>query len=221
MPLPKSALPTEAVTATDDLVQPATDLLTSLDLLATEADKNSAKGPMAALTGPPQSVAVLESGATALSKWWAAGLGASTAGLWGTVAAWWGEQPAQIKVGVVWGAAVATAALVLALAYIIGSDVRGRSTAAVATINSRAHVAASFVDNAARLSAPSPRSQGSSLVGASGLPALPATWSARPGSDESGWTAIAMRWKSDDVVEFLITKAGTHAWAPGDQVVIG
>lgn len=219
MVLPTSALPSQAVSATGDLVKPSTDLLIGLNLLATEEEQKTADGPLAVFTGPPQSVALLESGATALSKWWAAGLGASIAGLWGTVAAWWAGQPGDIKVGVVWGTAIATSALVLALAYIVGSDVRGRAMAAVATINSRAHVAGTFVDNAAKLYSPPSAAAIPPVV--TPLPGLPARWDARPGPDEGGWAAIAMRSKNDDSVEFLLTKAGTHSWAAGAQVSIG
>ena len=222
MALPTSALPTQAVSATDDLVKPSTDLLIGLNLLGTEDEQKSADGPLAIFTGPPQSVALLESGATALSKWWAAGLGASIAALWGTVATWWGGQPADIKVGVVWGTAIATSALVLAVAYIVGSDVRGRATAAVATINSRAHVAGTYDDNAAKLySPPPPAAAAVMLPVVTPLPGLPAQWDARPGPDEAGWLAIAMRSRNEDSIEFLLTKAGTHRWAPSEQVSIG
>jgi hypothetical protein len=94
----------------------------------------------ALLGGTPQSVALLDAGGTALSKWWATGIGAAGP----AVAAFWGgETPATHRMLII-ALAVGFAAAVLAIGYIVGSDVRARSAAAVATINARAEVATTF-----------------------------------------------------------------------------
>jgi hypothetical protein len=98
----------------------------------------------ALLGGTPQSVALLEAGGTALSKWWATGIGAAAAASGPAVAAFWGgETPATHRMLII-ALAVGFAAAVLAIGYIVGSDVRARSAAAVATINARAEVATTF-----------------------------------------------------------------------------
>jgi len=146
-----SKIPGKAVGSDDsDLVAPAAELLRGLSLLPEE---NATAGPMAAITGTPDSVAVIEAGATALSKGWAAGLGASVLGVWAGVKAWWPDQQPDLQVAVMWGASIATAALVAGLAYIVGSDVRGRAAASVATINARADVAEALIREAAALHA--------------------------------------------------------------------
>jgi hypothetical protein len=57
-----------------------------------------------------------------------------------------------------WVAAIASAAALLALAYILGSDVRGRSAAMVATIEARKAVATAMIAATERMNA-TPRTQ--------------------------------------------------------------
>ena len=132
---PKVEIPANAVLATgDDVLQPANDLLCGLDLKGSDQDTKDAGKPSAVFGGPPQSVALIEAGATAVSKWWATGLGAAVAATWSTVFGWWGKQGDPIKEVALWVAAIITAAAVLGIAYLLGSDVRGRSAASVVSI---------------------------------------------------------------------------------------
>ncbi len=62
-----------------DVAAPAAGVLRELHLLPTKEELAEAGKAAALLGGPPQSVAVIEAGATALSKWWAGGLGATLA----------------------------------------------------------------------------------------------------------------------------------------------
>ena len=81
-----------------DIEAPTTALLRKLNLLGIKDELDAATGFASAFTGPPQSVALIESGATAASKWWAAGLGTSVVATWGAVAKWMGGQEANVKV---------------------------------------------------------------------------------------------------------------------------
>lgn len=82
-------IPGKAVSDDADLRKPVRSLLEDLNLLGTEEEAKKAQGFKAAFAGPPQSVALIEAGATAAAKGWAAGLGAVVISLWGAVAKWW------------------------------------------------------------------------------------------------------------------------------------
>jgi hypothetical protein len=69
-------IPRKAVSDDTDIREPARNLLEGLNLLGTREETEQAKGFTAAFTGPPQSVALIEAGATAAAKWWSAGLAA-------------------------------------------------------------------------------------------------------------------------------------------------
>ena len=89
-------IPGKAVSDNTDLRQPVRALLEDLNLLGTAQEDQDAQGFQAAFTGPPQSVAVIEAGATAAAKWWAAGLGAAVIATWSSVAVWWvNRKPAS------------------------------------------------------------------------------------------------------------------------------
>src|SRR5205807_765660 len=60
--------------AGEDVSAPLVQLLRDLHILATETDMEKAGSATSAFTGPPQSVAIIEAGATALGKWWTAAL---------------------------------------------------------------------------------------------------------------------------------------------------
>lgn len=65
-------LPSGAVSTGSDLWSPLQSLLVGLNVLPTDADLDKADGLSGLLQGPPQSVAILEAGATAAAKAWAA-----------------------------------------------------------------------------------------------------------------------------------------------------
>ena len=97
-----SAIPAKAVAPQGgDLVKPTSELLRGLGLLP---ESDATAGPGAAITGGPDSIAVIQSTATAISKAWAAGLGTAVAGLWASVGTWWAKQNGDMsRVGVLLG----------------------------------------------------------------------------------------------------------------------
>ncbi len=70
-------VPGKAVSTGDNIELPTVDLLRALNLLGTDTEITASGKFVSAFTGPADSVAVLEAGGTALSKWWAAS-GAAT-----------------------------------------------------------------------------------------------------------------------------------------------
>lgn len=208
-----SQLPAKAVsTDGDDLVDPVTNLLRALSLLP---KRGEVTGPGAAFTGTPDSVSVIESGATALSKWWAAGAGAAILGLWTSVGRWWAIQTGPIQVGVLWAAALTSVALVLGLAYIVGSDVRGRAAATVATLEARATVAQSFIREAAALYTPDQTPPAAQILAIS-TPQL-MKWIRRQESDATGWSASALRFQGDET-EYWLSKGAVQQWVASSDV---
>lgn len=147
---------------------------------------DDAGGFGAIFAGPPQSVALIEAGLTAVSKAWAAGVGVTVVAVWSSVFARWGQQDASIKVAVVLGAALVTAALVIGLALVFASDVQGRADAAVATIRGWVAVVDAVVSAATKLHEPDT----SLLVAWVPLPApMMVTNLNKAGADEAGWQA--------------------------------
>lgn len=213
-----SALPSKAVSPGEDLLVPLQDLLRGLNLLASSTDLAKANGFSAAFSGPPDSVAVLEAGATSFSKWWAAGIGASAVTLWGSVGVWWAKQPDGIQSMVLLAAAIATAALVLGLAYIVGSDVRGRAAGMVATIDARARLAEAMVHEAAGLFEPTDDPAEVQTVALAQV--LRVEWTDKSGDDELGWLATALRTTARGGAEFFLSKDTRHAWVSTDAVKI-
>src|SRR5689334_15791396 len=110
-----------------DIGVPAAALLTRLNLLETPADMANADGVTSVLSGPPQTVALIESGATAAAKWWSAGGAAVVAAAWVKLYSWWGSQPGHIQDVALWGIAIITSAVALAIAYLLATDIRSRA----------------------------------------------------------------------------------------------
>jgi hypothetical protein len=219
--LPSVRVPGDAVDAEgDDVLAPAIAILEALHLRPTEAELNQAGGPGAVLGGPSQSVAVIEAGATALSKWWAVGLGAAVVAGWSSIVAFWNSEGDATQRIVVVAAAVASAAIILGIAFIVGSDVRARAAAAVATIEARVHITETVVRVAqARPQATDPR-------GAMPIASLPKTISVKylrkPGEDEAGWTALALRPEADGSgMSFFIAKEDEFVWVPTTDLHFG
>ena len=147
--IPDVQIPGKAVSdKAADVRKPVRELLQDLYLLGTPDDTKKAGDLKAAFEGPPQSVALIEAGATAATKWWAAGLGAIVIATWIKVAAWWGNQDPDLKRSVIFGAAFVTGTAVLAISYLLASDIRGRAAAAVATVQARSHVAVEMIQAA-------------------------------------------------------------------------
>ncbi|GEM_PF-3059516 len=130
-----------------DLSGPVQTLLQQLSLLPKSDDADKPNGSLPPFTGPPQSVAIIEAGATALAKWWAAGLGTviTAASFTAAVQGIWGGQSDNVRIAMVGGAATLLAAMAIAIAIMVSSDVRGRATGTVALYQARAQVAVTFL----------------------------------------------------------------------------
>lgn len=193
-----------------DVGPPTRTLLEELNLLGTPRDTEDAAGPGAVITGPPQSVALIEAGATAATKWWASGLGALVIAAWGSVAGWWPEQDTSVKVAVLAGAAVVTGVAVAGIAYLIGSDVRGRAIAAVAVIEARAKVATAMLEAAEAAYTPAPAESAVEII------PLPAVVHAKKleGADTDGWRAIAMERQPDGTIKYILVKGSEEERVP-------
>jgi len=133
--------------AGQDLSTPVVLLLRDLNVLGSPEDLKKADGVEAALNGPPQSVAIIEAGATALGKWWTAalGVGATLTSIVATAQGIWGQEHDIVRVAFVGGAAAVLTAIAIAIAIIVSSDVRGRAVGSVAQIQARAQVAQTFL----------------------------------------------------------------------------
>jgi hypothetical protein len=132
---------------------------------------------------------LIEAGATAANKWWSAGLGAVVIAAWSSVIGWWGGQEAPVKQMALLATAIATAAAILPIGYLLGSDVRARGAAAVATIQARAQLAAAMVRASQAAFTQAPSASIGELVA---LPApLEVDWLSQPSTDQRGWHAVA------------------------------
>jgi hypothetical protein len=168
-----------------------------------------------AFTGTPDSVAVIEAGATAISKGWAAGLSVAATALWGSVINFWDGNAPQRSV-MLWVAGIASAAVVLAIGYIVASDVRGRAAATVATYDARARISVAMLEAAQTVHKPpedTPQTQE--------ILALPAMLSVKntsvAGDDEPGWVALAIRNLKGES-EYWVVKGSRHAWVKSSDV---
>lgn len=208
-------IPAKAVAAGGtDLSEPTAALLRKLGMLPLENEKPADFAT--AFTGTPDSVAVIEAGATALSKGWAAGMGATVVAGWGSVVKWYPSQGAGIQETVIWAAAIGTAALAIGIAYIVGSDVRGRAAATVATLEARSSMAQTMIRASIELYESDPAKPTAQVFPVS--PAATVKWKAKLGADEGGWSAAAMRIAGDEV-EYWLTKGSEKAWVTSGEVV--
>jgi hypothetical protein len=201
-----------------DLLAPAAELLRGLNLLPTHADieKNKKKNPFQTT---PDSVAVIEAGATTASKWWATSIAAGSTGITaGIVSVWkdigeanpWNQPVAIFAVGLV------IAAGTIGIVYLLGSDIRGRAAAMVATIDARQQVACVFIQEAQR----SHQDAGAEAVLAASisLPGIAEVKNRREsGDDELGWKAIAAR-EQDGKIDYLLVKGKQTAWTEAGDV---
>jgi len=209
----KVQIPASAISAAgDDIAVPGKALLISLRLMGTDEDQEKAGQAGALFTGPPQSVAVIEAGATALTKWWAAGLGVAATAFWGLVKTFWTGQPPETHRTMLLAGAIVSAAVILAISFIIGFDVRGRASASVATIHAR-----ETIGRTALLLAEAAHGVGVAET-ATQIVALPGgtrvKYLAKPSREETGWTALAVQTDSvGTTMKFLVVKGAEQAWA--------
>ena len=140
--------PGDPVAATDkDVAVPLVGLLHALYLVGTDEEVQAYKGPGAVLGSPPQGVAIVEAGATWLTKAWSTALatGFSATAVVAAVKGVWSDEHDIVRVAMVSGAAIVLAALGLAIAIMVSSDVRARAAGAVAIADARARVATTFL----------------------------------------------------------------------------
>ena len=83
---------------------------------------------------------------------------------WASVGTWFKGQEGNVKVATLIGAAIVTAAAVLAIGYLIASDVRGRAAASVTTIEARSRVAQTMIESAKELYVPPSATQTAELI---------------------------------------------------------
>ena len=196
-----------------DVAPSIVSLLYDLNLLPTQADLAAAGGAGAVLGGPSQSVAVIESGATALSKWWAAGGSAVIVGAWAAVKLMWGAN-GDVHAPILWCAAIVSAAIVLGVAYLLASDVRGRAAATVETVRARQEIGAALIDAALRNTAAAEQAEPPAILPLRGLPSVNLD-----GADSDGWLAIAMEASTDaDKVRYLLVKGDSKQWVGSNKV---
>lgn len=215
-------VPSEAV-AGDDIADPSFTLLRGLKLLPTEEELSKARGITSAFSGPPESVALIEAGATAASKWWAAGLSGFVVAAWAFIRGWWSSNPDNQHVAL-WVGAIVTAAAILGIAYLLGSDVRGRAAVATETVRARAAVAEAFVRAAeqahARAAATAARVNAARedgfLMGF--LPGIVVEHTGRAGADEGGWRVLAVLTDGDRRTRYLLGKGSLHEWVDAERV---
>lgn len=196
-----------------DIGQPVKQMLIELSLLPTVDDLAASERFRTVFTGPASSVSVLEAGATALSKWWAVGLGASAVGLWASVRIFWTSLPQASQEVMMWSVAITSAAAVLALAFILGSDVRGRASAMVATIEARRQIATSMIGSAERAYDPG---CGAQVTHSFPLP-TPMPAKQLLGRDSGGWLAIALE-VGGPKTRYLLVRGNEHLWVDDDNV---
>jgi hypothetical protein len=176
-------------------------VLTGLQLLPDNSDYKKVEGFSSAFRSPPASIALIEAGATAASKWWAAGLGGGVLAAWAAVRGWWGGASPGNQHVALWVAAIVTAAAVLGIAYLLGSDVRGRAAVATETVRARAAVATAYV-----------RERSPAELRIVPLPGLPVKHTQKSGPDEKGWKAVALATDTRDTTRYLVVKDIRSEW---------
>lgn len=136
-------IPGQAIdTSKQDVLDPLQKLLTGINVLGSSTDSTGG-----AFSTPAQSVAIIESGATSLTKWWtgaAGALGGATA-IAAAVTRFWNGQQGGTRIALIATTGAVIAAVAIALAIIIASDVSGRAAGAVAVYEARRSVAEKFL----------------------------------------------------------------------------
>lgn len=173
-----------------------------------------------AFAGPPDSVSILEAGATAATKGWSTLIGVSAAATsaW-ILKAWaglatnsWNQPFALLAVAIVLAAAA------LGIARLFAADVQGRSLAMTATIEARRNVAIAMIDAASeRFTAPTSGQHDECMIGLPGLSAENADETATLA--QQGWKALAWR-SAIGREEFLLTKGQVTKWVDAQHVEV-
>ena len=198
-----------------DVLSPLKELQQGLGVLPGDTDM-AKSGAAATFTGPPDSVAIIEAGATALSKWWTvaiAGLGGTTV-IISAVTKFWSGQDAGVRVGLVAGMAALLTAGVIAISIIVAADVKGRSNGMAALYAARASIATQFLQQS--LSASTPGS-----VPVQGNTSTVAGSAAVPGNSHAAPVRPGIQLGNQDQVPIYLAASGAHALVlhkPSNQV---
>lgn len=144
-------------TSDGDLGPPLAQLLIDLDVKGSESDRKTASSVPAAFKGVPTGIAIIEAGATAASKGWAAAIAALGGGTaaWAAISDFW-DSAGETRGALVTAAAVVIAACALGAALIMYGDVQARGRGAAAQYAARAAVAVAFLKEARGASQPAP-----------------------------------------------------------------
>ena len=142
--------PSAAVSSDDDLGNPAAAFLVKLNLLEKDGELDQV-----GLFATPPSLQVITAGGTALSKGTAAAVAALGGGAasWAVVKGFWIAQPGDQRLAYIGAAAVIMAAVVIALALIVRSDVQARASATAAQYAARAKTAVAFLQTTQQIAA--------------------------------------------------------------------
>lgn len=204
--------------ATDsDLGPPLAQLLQDLGIQGTPEDVQKAQQPSTAVQGGlPVSVSIIEAGATAASKGWAAvvaALGGGTA-IWAAVTNFWNGQAVQTRGTLVIGAAIVIAACTLGVAFIMYGDVRARGQGAAAQYAARSAIASEFLRGAAAIT------RATAATVATTTTAAPAANGAHPNSAAPAGSPDVMAEVKNtqeqvssvhDGVQQILTETGNHS----------
>jgi hypothetical protein len=154
-----------------DILSPLKTLEQGLYILPADGTLPNA-GVAATFTGPPDSVAIIEAGATALSKWWSvviAGLGGAAV-ITSAVTKFWSGQTGGVRIVLIGGLAGVLIAALIAISVMVAADVRGRAQGQVALYIARANIATQFLQQSAG-HPPAAAAQGSPPAGADAVSA--------------------------------------------------
>lgn len=147
--------PMKAVDKGEDLLAPTRAFLVGLNLTEVEKDKPDGKGtdgfeerPFTGATKTPYSFQVIYAGTLQFSRSAAkivAYFGGATV-IVGALGAAWNSSDTPLQIAFVGGTALVIAALAIALAVIVRSDVQARATAQAAEYHARGDVAVAFLN---------------------------------------------------------------------------
>jgi hypothetical protein len=195
-----------------DLGPPLEQLLQDLNIQGTPDDVAKAQTPSTAVQGGlPVSVSIIEAGATAASKGWAAvvaALGGGTA-IWGAVTNFWSGQAVQTRGLLAIGAAIVIAACALGVAFIMYGDVRARGQGAAAQYAARSAIATEFLRGAAAITRAGPTTTTTAAVNT----AAPTANGAHP-------TSAGQAGSPDIIAEFKNTQDQVSTVHDGVQQVL-
>ena len=164
--------------ADQDLGAPLKQLLIDLGIKGTDDDQGKAGNASTALTGTPASLWILESGATAAAKGWAAALAALGGGtvLSARLTLFWNET-AGAHDQIILSAGIFIAACALAIGLIMYADLRARGQGAAAQYHARAAIAVAFLTTApAAVRAANPPTAPTTAPSSSGPPEPAVEW---------------------------------------------